>query len=239
MYERFTDRARKVMQMANQAAQKLNHEYIGTEHILLGLLREGGGVASKVLPDASDDIEKDVLALLEAGPDMVTMGKLPQTPRANKVIEFAMEEARNLNHNYVGTEHILIGLLKETEGIASTVLTARGMTLTSTREQIVKLLTEGTKDGGASGDALGEELKTALRQVNQTWSVMVGVPKRMVGSGLFVIRSTDDQKYWTVSDPQWVDSVSSPVKQSELAFSLSVLANHETFRPFEVVELML
>ena len=113
MYERFTDRARKVMQLANQEAQRFNHEYIGTEHILLGLIKEGSGVAANVLKNLDVDLRKirlEVEKLVQSGPDMVTMGKLPQTPRAKKVIEYSMEEARNLNHNYVGTEHILLGL---------------------------------------------------------------------------------------------------------------------------------
>ena len=112
MYERFTDRARKVMQLANQEAQRFNHEYIGTEHVLLGLIKEGSGVAANVLKNLDVDLRKirlEVEKLVQSGPDMVTMGKLPQTPRAKKVIEYSMEEARHLNHNYVGTEHILLG----------------------------------------------------------------------------------------------------------------------------------
>src|SRR3981081_856443 len=119
MYERFTDRARKVMQLANQEAQRFNHEYIGTEHILLGLVKEGTGVAANVLKNLDIDLRKirlEVEKIVQAGPDMVTMGKLPQTPRAKKVIEYSIEEARNLNHNYVGTEHLLLGLLREKKG---------------------------------------------------------------------------------------------------------------------------
>src|SRR5207244_1093646 len=125
MYERFTDRARKVMQLANQEAQRFNHEYIGTEHILLGLVKEGTGVAANVLKNLDIDLRKirlEVEKIVQAGPDMVTMGKLPQTPRAKKVIEYSIEEARNLNHNYVGTEHLLLGLLREQEGVAAQVL---------------------------------------------------------------------------------------------------------------------
>src|SRR3954451_4607755 len=110
MYERFTDRARKVMQLANQEAQRFNHEYIGTEHILLGLVKEGSGVAANVLKNLDIDLRKirlEVQNIVQSGPDAV-LGKLPQTPRAKKVIEYAIEEARNLNHNYVGTEHLLL-----------------------------------------------------------------------------------------------------------------------------------
>ena len=99
MFERFTDRARKVMELANQEAQRFNHEYVGTEHILLGLVKEGSGVAANVLKNLDVDLRKirvEVEKLVQTGPDMVTMGKLPQTPRAKKVIEYAIEEARNL-----------------------------------------------------------------------------------------------------------------------------------------------
>jgi len=146
MYERFTDRARKVMQLANQEAQRFNHEYIGTEHILLGLIKEGSGVAANVLKNLDVDLRKirlEVEKLVQSGPDMVTMGKLPQTPRAKKVIEYSMEEARHLNHNYVGTEHILLGLLREQEGVAAQVLMNLGLKLEDVREEVLNLLGHG------------------------------------------------------------------------------------------------
>ena len=160
MYERFTDRARKVMQLANQEAQRFNHEYIGTEHILLGLIKEGSGVAANVLKNLDVDLRKirlEVEKLVQSGPDMVTMGKLPQTPRAKKVIEYSMEEARNLNHNYVGTEHILLGLLREQEGVAAQVLMNLGLKLEDVREEVLNLLghgmegTEGSERAGSMG----------------------------------------------------------------------------------------
>ena len=164
MYERFTDRARKVMQLANQEAQRFNHEYIGTEHVLLGLIKEGSGVAANVLKNLDVDLRKirlEVEKLVQSGPDMVTMGKLPQTPRAKKVIEYSMEEARNLNHNYVGTEHILLGLLREQEGVAAQVLMNLGLKLEEVREEVLNLLghgiegAEGGERGGRGG--VGEE----------------------------------------------------------------------------------
>jgi len=164
MYERFTDRARKVMQLANQEAQRFNHEYIGTEHILLGLIKEGSGVAANVLKNLDVDLRKirlEVEKLVQSGPDMVTMGKLPQTPRAKKVIEYSMEEARNLNHNYVGTEHILLGLLREQEGVAAQVLMNLGLKLEEVREEVLNLLghglegPEGAERGGAVGAGAG------------------------------------------------------------------------------------
>jgi ATP-dependent Clp protease ATP-binding subunit ClpC len=163
MYERFTDRARKVMQLANQEAQRFNHEYIGTEHVLLGLIKEGSGVAANVLKNLDVDLRKirlEVEKLVQSGPDMVTMGKLPQTPRAKKVIEYSMEEARNLNHNYVGTEHILLGLLREQEGVAAQVLMNLGLKLEEVREEVLNLLGHGIEGqegerGGRGG--VGEE----------------------------------------------------------------------------------
>jgi ATP-dependent Clp protease ATP-binding subunit ClpC len=154
MYERFTDRARKVMQLANQEAQRFNHEYIGTEHILLGLVKEGSGVAANVLKNLDIDLRKirlEVEKIVQAGPDMVTMGKLPQTPRAKKVIEYAIEEARNLNHNYVGTEHLLLGLLREQEGVAAQVLLNLGLKLEDVREEVLNLLGHNPSDPSEGG----------------------------------------------------------------------------------------
>src|SRR5450755_433465 len=154
MYERFTDRARKVMQLANQEAQRFNHEYIGTEHILLGLVKEGTGVAANVLKNLDIDLRKirlEVEKIVQAGPDMVTMGKLPQTPRAKKVIEYSIEEARNLNHNYVGTEHLLLGLLREQEGVAAQVLMNLGLKLEDVREEVLNLLGHNSMESESTG----------------------------------------------------------------------------------------
>ena len=159
MYERFTDRARKVMQLANQEAQRFNHEYIGTEHMLLGLVKEGTGVAANVLKNLEVDLRKirlEVEKLVQSGPEMITMGKLPQTPRAKKVIEYSMEEARNLNHNFVGTEHILLGLLREQEGVAAQVLMNLGLKLEEVREEVLNLLGNGI-EGGEGGERGGRE----------------------------------------------------------------------------------
>jgi ATP-dependent Clp protease ATP-binding subunit ClpC len=170
MYERFTDRARKVMQLANQEAQRFNHEYIGTEHILLGLVKEGSGVAANVLKNLDVDLRKirmEVENIVQSGPDLVTIGKLPQTPRAKKVIEYAMEEAKNLNHNYVGTEHLLLGLLREQEGVAAQVLMNLGLKLEDVREEVLNLLGHDLQSGepserAASGGekASGKERKS-------------------------------------------------------------------------------
>src|SRR3977135_1964481 len=158
MYERFTDRARKVMQLANQEAQRFNHEYIGTEHILLGLVKEGSGVAANVLKNLDIDLRKirlEIEKIVQSGPDMVTMGKLPQTPRAKKVIEYSIEEARNLNHNYVGTEHLLLGLLREQEGVAAQVLMNLGLKLEDVREEVLNLLGHNMPNESEAGGGGG------------------------------------------------------------------------------------
>src|ERR1043165_2854656 len=169
MYERFTDRARKVMQLANQEAQRFNHEYIGTEHILLGLVKEGGGVAANVLRNLDIDlrnIRQEVQKIVQPGPDMVTMGKMPQTPRAKKVIEYSIEEARNLNHNYVGTEHLLLGLLREQEGVAAQVLMNLGLKLEDVREEVLNLLGHNMEQGESGGGGGGE--RTASKSKSKT-----------------------------------------------------------------------
>ena len=179
MYERFTDRARKVMQLANQEAQRFNHEYIGTEHILLGLIKEGSGVAANVLKNLDVDLRKirlEVEKLVQSGPDMVTMGKLPQTPRAKKVIEYSMEEARNLNHNYVGTEHILLGLLREQEGVAAQVLMNLGLKLEEVREEVLNLLGHGME--GPEGSERPGGLPGALYRLWKSPGERVELGKR-------------------------------------------------------------
>jgi ATP-dependent Clp protease ATP-binding subunit ClpC len=143
MYERFTDRARKVLQLANQEAQRFNHQYIGTEHILLGLVREGSGVAANVLKNLDVGLRKirrEVEKVVQPGPFLVPCSRLPQTPMAKVVIGYSIEEARNLNHNYVGTEHLLLGMLREQEGVAAQILMNFGLKLEDVREEVLNLL---------------------------------------------------------------------------------------------------
>src|SRR6202044_3815752 len=153
MYERFTDRARKVMQLANQEAQRFNHEYIGTEHVLLGLVKEGSGVAANVLKNLDIDLRKirlEVEKIVQHGPggEQVVMGRLPHTPRTKKTLDYAIEEARLLNHNYIGTEHLLLGLLREHDGVAAQVLINLGLKLDEVREKVLNLLGHGMDSGG-------------------------------------------------------------------------------------------
>jgi ATP-dependent Clp protease ATP-binding subunit ClpC len=143
MYEHFTDRARKVLQLANEEARRLKHEYIGTEHILLGLVKEGSGVAANVLRNLEVNprrIRLEIEKIVMAGPDSVHLGKLPQTPRAKRVIEFAIDEAHGMNHQYVGTEHLLLGLIREEEGIARQVLINLGLNLDKIRDEVLLVL---------------------------------------------------------------------------------------------------
>ncbi len=143
MFNRFTERARKVILLAKEEAKRFNHDYIGTEHILLGLVREGEGVAAAVLASfglSPDKIRLEVEKLVQPGPTTVVSGDLPFTPKAKKVIELAMEEARALGHNYIGTEHLLLGLIREGEGVASQVLVNLGLELGKVREEVMNLL---------------------------------------------------------------------------------------------------
>ena len=149
-YERFTERARRVMQLAHQEASRFNHEYIGTEHILLGLIKEEKGLGARVLREMGVDarsIRTQVENLVTSGTDIATMGRLPQTPRAKKALEYAMEEAQNLNHTYIGTEHILLGLLRQHDGVAAQVLMHLGVQLEEVREKVLSMLgQEGNSD---------------------------------------------------------------------------------------------
>jgi len=160
---RFTDRARKVIGLAKQEAQRFKHEYVGTEHILLGLVREGSGVGANVLKNLDVDLDKvrtEVEKLVPNGPGKAVSDKLPRTPRAEKVIEYAIEEARKLKHEYVGTEHLLLGLLREQEGVAAQVLTNLGVELDEARQEVLHLLDalaeEKPSQTGSTGSSQGE-----------------------------------------------------------------------------------
>jgi hypothetical protein len=157
--ERVTDRARKVMQLANQEAQRFNHGYIGTEHILLGLVKEGSlaqgcvGVAATVLGHFGIDLRKvrlEVEKIVSFGPDVHPGARMPQTPRAKKVVEYAIDEARRLNRSEVGTGALLLGLLREQEGVACQVLTNLGLELTAVRREVQRLV------GGGPGSPADE-----------------------------------------------------------------------------------
>ena len=166
------------MQLADEEARRLNHEYIGTEHILLGLVKEGAGV--DVLRNLGIDparITLEVAKLVQVGPETVS-GKLPQTPRAKRVIEYAIVEAHSFKHEYIGSEHILLGLLRESEGVSCQVLTNLGITLESAREEVRSLLglvPTTTKMNDAICLSLsGDEFGARLRQLLLTLPSMKG-----------------------------------------------------------------
>jgi ATP-dependent Clp protease ATP-binding subunit ClpC len=141
-FDKFTERARRVLSLAQEEAQRFQHNYIGTEHLLLGLVREGEGVAAKVLHDLGVDLQKvssSVEEIIGRG-DRIVQGEIGLTPRAKKVIELAVDEARRMNHHYIGTEHLLLGLIREGEGIAAGVLVSLGVTLEKARRQTARRL---------------------------------------------------------------------------------------------------
>src|SRR5438128_4429889 len=160
MFERFTDRARRVVVLAQEEARMLNHNYIGTEHILLGLIHEGEGVAAKALESLNISLEavrSQVEEIIGQGQATPT-GHIPFTPRAKKVLELSLREALQLGHNYIGTEHILLGLIREGEGVAAQVLQKLGADLNRVRQTVIQLLSgyTGSKGEQASGGPAGE-----------------------------------------------------------------------------------
>ena len=154
MFERFTDRARRVVVLAQEEARALNHNYIGTEHILLGLIQEGEGVAAKALESMGislDAVRTEVKEIIGSGGNPPS-GYIPFTPRAKKVLELALREALQLGHKYIGTEHILLGLIREGEGVAAQVLVKLGADLSRVRQQVIQLLS-GYEGGGEHEEA--------------------------------------------------------------------------------------
>src|SRR5215467_4394646 len=151
MFERFTDRARRVVVLAQEEARMLNHNYIGTEHILLGLIHEGEGVAAKALESLGISLEavrNQVEEIIGQGGSSPS-GHIPFTPRAKKVLELSLREALQLGHNYIGTEHILLGLIREGEGVAAQVLVKLGADLSRVRQRVIQLLSGFPGPGGA------------------------------------------------------------------------------------------
>ena len=173
-FGKFTERARKVLTLAQEEAQRFNHNYIGTEHVLLGLVKEGEGVAAKVLSNLGvelDNVRSAVEFIIGRGERTVS-GEIGLTPRAKKVIELAVDEARRLNHNYIGTEHLLLGLLREGEGVAASVLESLGVSLEKVRAETVRTLSQSMPQSHAGArpnsrtptlDQLGIDLTAAAR----------------------------------------------------------------------------
>ncbi len=175
MFNRFTERARKVIILAKEEARRFNHDYIGTEHILLGLIREGEGVAAAVLQKLGLNLETirlEVEKLVQPGPATQVLGDIPFTPRSKKTLELSAEEARSLGHNYIGTEHLLLGLIREGEGVAAQALINLGLDLNKVRAEVMNLLGSATPGFGAPAgktktpalDAFGRDLNQLAKE---------------------------------------------------------------------------
>ena len=174
-FDKFTERARRVLTLAQEEALRFNHNYIGTEHLLLGLVREGEGVAAKVLANLGVELNKvrSAVEFIIGRGDRAVMGEIGLTPRAKKVIELAVDEARRLGHHYIGTEHLLLGLVREGEGIAAGVLESLGVSLDKVRAEVTRILSQSMPQGAAPGgrsatrtptvDQLGIDLTAAAR----------------------------------------------------------------------------
>jgi ATP-dependent Clp protease ATP-binding subunit ClpC len=174
-FDKFTERARRVLTLAQEEALRFNHNYIGTEHLLLGLVREGEGVAAKVLANLGVELNKvrSAVEFIIGRGDRAVMGEIGLTPRAKKVIELAVDEARRLGHHYIGTEHLLLGLVREGEGIAAGVLESLGVSLDKVRAEVTRILSQSMPQGAAQGaraatrtptvDQLGIDLTSAAR----------------------------------------------------------------------------
>ncbi|HEX5504890.1 MAG TPA: Clp protease N-terminal domain-containing protein [Thermomicrobiales bacterium] len=168
-FDKFTERARRVLALAQQESQRFNHNYIGTEHLLLGLLREGDGLAAQVLSRLDvqlTEVRSAVEVVIGRGERPVT-GEVGMTPRAKKVLELAVDEAHGLDHHYIGTEHLLLGLMREGEGIAAGVLTTIGITLAQVREEILREL-------GARGESSAIARAQTLQTVRERLVAAIG-----------------------------------------------------------------
>ncbi|MCA9859167.1 MAG: AAA family ATPase, partial [Thermomicrobiales bacterium] len=171
-FDKFTERARKVLSLAQEEAQRFNHPYIGTEHLLLGLVREGEGVAARVLTNMGVQLPKvrSAVEFIIGRGEGAVIGEIGLTPRAKKVIELAVDEARRLDHSYIGTEHLLLGLVREGEGIAAGVLESLGVNLEKVRQQVMQVVNQSSTSSQAKSqtktpymDALGFDLTEAAR----------------------------------------------------------------------------
>ena len=158
-FDKFTERARRVLTLAQEEAQRFNHNYIGTEHLLLGLVREGDGVAAKVLSNLGVELNKvrSAVEFIIGRGDRTTSGEIGLTPRAKRVIELAVDEARRLNHSYIGTEHLLLGLVREGEGIAAGVLESLGVNLERVRGETTRILAQTQPQGAAAAGSGGRQ----------------------------------------------------------------------------------
>jgi ATP-dependent Clp protease ATP-binding subunit ClpC len=171
VFERFTERARQVIVLAQAEARALKHNYIGTEHLLLGLLREEEGLAARVLASFGitlDDVRAEVTRIIGQG-DEVEAGQIPFTPRAKKILELSLREALDLGHNYIGTEHLLLGLLREGEGVAVRILLDLGAAPGAIRDELLLLLSGARPETPAPRPLMWEYAVRTLEGASETW----------------------------------------------------------------------
>ena len=204
MFERFTDRARRAVVSAQEEARRLQHNYIGTEHVLLGLLAVRGGVAAKVLGQfgmSQEGVREEVVGLIGTGSTPMS-GHIPFTPRAKKTLELSLREALQLNHNYIGTEHVLLGLIREGEGVAAQIITAHGADLNSVRQAVIEMLRSyggqrasqrllrGLSGAGEAGEGT-DLLATPAAEASVTAAVHLAGTKP-IGSHHLLLAALDD-----------------------------------------------
>jgi Clp amino terminal domain, pathogenicity island component len=189
-FDKFTDRARKVLTLAQDEAQRFNHNYIGTEHLLLGLVREGDGVAARVLENMGVELPKvrTAVEFIIGRGDRPVVGEVGLTPRAKRVIELAIDEARRLGHNYIGTEHLLLGLVREGEGIAAGVLESLGVNLDKVRHEVIRVLSQGVTDDAAGS---GPSRDTGYHMLGSDVRLGRGA---MTGAGLGTLPPEDRER---------------------------------------------
>ena len=179
MFERFTDRARRVVVLAQEEARMLNHNYIGTEHVLLGLIHEGEGVAAKVLTELGISVEtvrQQVEEIIGVG-RVAPSGQIPFSPRSKKVLELSLRESLQLGHNYIGTEHILLGLLREGEGVAAQVLQRLGADLNRVRQQVIEMLSG--HHGGEGFDVLAAAVEREFGTYDEVIVLLRDIARRV------------------------------------------------------------
>ena len=212
-FDRFTERARKVLTLAQEEATRFNHNYIGTEHLLLGLVREGEGIAAKVLMSLNVElnaIRTQVEFIIGRG-DRMIVGEIGLTPRAKKVIELAVDEARRMGHHYVGTEHLLLGLVREGEGVAAKVLESLGVNLEKVHTQTIQVLSASNAMAGTAPARLEFGPETVLpvafegrSVVPPHWQyliVQVAYPQRDVGGVIKRVYGGDEDRFGQGATP--------------------------------------
>src|SRR3712207_6707526 len=227
MFERFTERARQVVVLAQEEARTLKHNYIGTEHILLGLLREEEGLAARVLESLDITVERvraQVVRIVGSGEE-VTSGQIPFTPRAKKVLELALREALSLGHNYIGTEHILLGLVRENEGVAARILLDFDADSEKIRNEVIRMLSGpgGRRQGqGQQGQGEGKKSSKLLDQFgrNLTRLAAEGKLDPVVGREVEVERIMQILSRRTKNNP--VDRKSTRLNSSHANISYAV-----------------